>query len=1113
MDTAPRTLLIANRGEIAVRIIRTAQARGLTAVAVRSTDEEALGAAAGLHVQLADRVVTLPGRGAAAYLDAEAVVAAAREAGAQLVHPGYGFLAESARLAQLTAEAGLTWVGPSPAALELFGDKRATRQRAVELGIPVPAATGLLEGDGGNALAAVRQLLSEHPAGIAIKAVAGGGGRGIRLVTDASELERALTACAAEARAGFGDDRVFAEALVTDARHIEVQVLGTRGGAGGHGAGEGAGDGSDEHVVVLGDRDCSIQRRRQKLVEVAPAPHLSDDLRARLHADAQRLCASAGYTSLATVEFLVTGEDHVLLEVNPRIQVEHTVTEQVTGLDLVALQLAVASGVDGAVANGLGAAQSEAALGGHGGTDGGHSPAAPQPRGYAVQLRVSAETLGDTGDPAPSVGEATAVRWPTGPGVRVDTWVEAGSRVTGSFDSLLGKIIVQGPTLAAALRAGERTLCETSINGLDTTVGLLRAIVEVLSPGEETTTSFDERVQEIVQRAREIDTADRAEREACAAAGGSTAGLGAASAEPDLAPGEELLRAPLTGTVIGLGEDPREYVLLEAMKMHHPVPGPAAGRVRHLVAVGDSVPAGTPLAVLSSVTGEAGAETDAHEPHPGVAEVQERHAAVLDDAREDQLESIRARGRRTARENIADLVDPGSFVEYGPLIIAAQTQRRSVEELIRRTSGDGLLGGTATVEGREVVVMSYDYSVLAGTQGSRNHKKTDRLIQLAERRGVPLVLFAEGGGGRPGDTDRAPSIGLGVETFASLARLRGRVPLISVVSGRTFAGNAALAGVCDLIIATPEVNLGMGGPAMIEGGGLGRHRPEDIGPAPVHLANGNIDILADDEADAVAHVKEALSALVGTVRGEVGAASVGDVDASLAEAARTAVPADRLRAFSMRTAIEAVVDPGTFTEVRAGFGAGAITGFGRLDGRPFALIANDNHHLGGAIDVDAARTMTQHLRLAQDHGVPVVSFVDTPGFIVGPEAELEPGVRAFGDLFVAGAALTVPFGAVVIRKGYGLGAMAMMAGSAEAPQFTVAWPSGELGPMGLEGAVRLGYAKELAAIEDEAERTAEEARLVDALYAQGRAMNAAMLFEIDDVIDPALTREWIRTLL
>lgn len=1119
-------VLIANRGEIAVRIIRSAQAMGFAAVAVRSTDEEALGAAAGLHVRLADRVVTVPGRGASAYLDADAVVAAAQEAGAQFVHPGYGFLAESAALAQKCAEAGLTWVGPSPEALALFGDKRATRQRAVDLDIPVPAATGLLEGaacpagagathadeaatssDGGdagadaNALATVRQLLAEHPDGIAIKAVAGGGGRGIRLVTDPAQLERALTACAAEARAGFGDDRVFAEALVTGARHIEVQVLGTADG-----------------VVVLGDRDCSIQRRRQKLVEIAPAPGLPAGLRERLHADAARLCASAEYRSLATVEFLVTGEDHpngaghLLLEVNPRIQVEHTVTEQVTGLDLVACQLEVARG-------GVPAACSSIA-----------------PRGFALQLRVSAETVLESGDPAPSVGLATAVRWPTGPGVRVDTWVETGSRVTGSFDSLLGKIIVQGPTLDAALRAGERALRETAIDGLDTTVPLLRAIGAVLRPGEETTTAFDARAGEIVTRAQELvreiedreasgqaDQRNATSRSASGAAGagdsagGTASGAAAAgaaadstAAEPVLAPGEQLLRAPQTGTVVALSEDPREYVLLEAMKMHHPVPGPAAGGVRHLVAVGDSVPAGTPLAVLSQVSGEHEADARAHEPHPGVAEVQERHAAVLDEAREDQLERIRARGRRTARENIADLVDPGSFVEYGPLVIAAQTQRRSVEDLIRRTSGDGLLGGTATVEGREVVVMSYDYSVLAGTQGTRNHQKTDRLILLAARRGVPLILFAEGGGGRPGDTDRAPSIGLGVETFASLARLRGRVPLISVVSGRTFAGNAALAGVCDLIIATPEVNLGMGGPAMIEGGGLGRHRPEDIGPAHVHLANGNIDILADDEADAIAHVKEALSALAGTVRG--GTAQDG-VDASLAEAARTAVPADRLRAFAMRNAIEAVVDPGSFTEVRAGFGAGAITGFGRVDGRPFALIANDNHHLGGAIDVDAARTMTQHLRLAQDHGLPVVSFVDTPGFIVGPEAELEPGVRAFGDLFVAGASLTVPFGAVVIRKGYGLGAMAMMAGAAGAPQFTVAWPSGEMGPMGLEGAVRLGYAKELAAIDDEAERTAEEARLVDELYAQGRAMNAAMLFEIDDVIDPALTREWIRTLL
>src|SRR5690606_25211859 len=398
---ATRTLLIANRGEIAVRIIRSARAKGMKTIAVRSTDEEALGAAAGLHVQLADEVVTLPGRGASAYLDAPEVVRAARSSGAGLVHPGYGFLAESAQLARLCAEAGLTWVGPSADALELFGDKRATQDRAESLNIPIPAATGLLataDDDGEAALAAASQLLAAHPDGIAVKAVAGGGGRGSRLVHDPADLPAALTSCAAEARAGFGDDRVFAEALVVGARHIEVQVLGTPAG-----------------VHVLGDRDCSIQRRRQKLVEIAPAPGLSEEMRSRLHADAARLTGSAGYVSLATVEFLVTEDEHALLEVNPRIQVEHTVTEAVTGLDLVACQLDVAAGevpaaLDGRVPEAPAHAEAEAVR-----DSSATSANRLAPRGTAVQLRVTAETVLETGEPAPSVGTATAVRWPTGP--------------------------------------------------------------------------------------------------------------------------------------------------------------------------------------------------------------------------------------------------------------------------------------------------------------------------------------------------------------------------------------------------------------------------------------------------------------------------------------------------------------------------------------------------------------------------------------------------------------------------------------------------------------------------------------------------------------------------
>ena len=1080
----PVGLLVANRGEIACRIIRSAKALGYRVVAVRSANEEVLGTAAGLHVSLADEVVTLPGVDASAYLDPDAIVAAATSSGCGLVHPGYGFLSESSRLARACAEARLTWVGPDADALELFGDKRATRARAEEIGIPIPPATGLLTlddhasgtgPDAGEALRATRALLDAHPTGIAIKALAGGGGRGIRIVTAPDGLGGALRACASEAAAGFGDARIFAEALVTGARHIEVQIIGTPGGA-----------------KVLGDRDCSIQRRRQKLIEIAPAPGISESLRHRLHNDAARLVSSADYRSLATVEFLVVGDEYWLLEVNPRIQVEHTVTEAVTGLDLVAAQLDVAAG---------------------------RTPAGlenAEPRGTAIELRISAETLLDSGEPAPSTGRIESLTWPTGPGVRIDTWAASGIAVTGGFDPLLGKITIHGPALATAVDAARSALDEFHTTGIETNSGVLRAIIEVLELGNATTSAYDDHVAEIGARARELHAARPVDASSDMRDAASVP-CSEPAMSPALSAGESLLRATMSGVVVAVSDDHGEYVLVEAMKMHHPVSGPKAAGVRHLVAAGDQVVAGQPLAVLSGI-GLGGADGPAaSEPHPGVADVQARHAAVRDEAREEQLAKIRSRGRRTARENIDNLVDPGSFVEYGPLVIAAQTRRRGIDDLIAKTSGDGLIGGPATVDGREVVVISYDYSVLAGTQGTRNHAKTDRLIQLAETKRVPIVLFAEGGGGRPGDTDRGPTSGLQVPTFASLARLRGAVPLIAIVSGRTFAGNAALAGVCDLIIATPDANIGMGGPAMIEGGGLGRYRPEDIGPVNIHTANGVIDVLTDDESAAVAIAREALGILAGSRSEErkdsFDESPEGRLGDEKAERARTIVPADRLRSFAIRDVIDTIADDGTFIEVRRSYAPGAVTGFMRVDGYPLALIANDNHHLGGAIDVDAARSFTQHLRLAQDHGVPVLSLIDTPGFMVGPEAENEPGVRAFGDLFVAGAALTVPVGAVIIRKGYGLGAMAMATGGFDASAFTIAWPSGEIGPMGLEGAVRLGYAKELAAIEDDGERKRHEEDLIAAEYEQGKAMSAAMIFDIDDVIDPARTRDWVLTLV
>jgi acetyl-CoA carboxylase carboxyltransferase component len=394
--------------------------------------------------------------------------------------------------------------------------------------------------------------------------------------------------------------------------------------------------------------------------------------------------------------------------------------------------------------------------------------------------------------------------------------------------------------------------------------------------------------------------------------------------------------------------------------------------------------------------------------------------------------------------------------------------------------------------------MSYDYSVLAGTQGHMNHRKTDRLLELVDRERLPLVMFAEGGGGRPGDTDTTSVAGLDVPTFRLTARLSGRVPLVAIVSGYCFAGNAALAGACDVIIATPEASLGMGGPAMIEGGGLGVVAPGAVGPMSVQVPNGVVDLLVPDEPAAVAAARRYLSYF--RPRDE------GAAEHAEQRVLRHLIPENRVRSYNVRPVIEALCDTGSVLELRAGFGVGVITALARLDGHAVGLLVNNPRHLGGAIDGDAADKATAFLRLCEAHRLPVVSLVDTPGFMVGPEAERTAIVRRFGAMFVAGARLTVPVCAVVLRKAYGLGAMAMTAGDLRRPAITVAWPTGEFGGMGLEGAVRLGYRKELEAIEDPAGRRARYEQLVAEQYTRGKAVSTAMAFEIDDVIDPAGTR-------
>jgi acetyl/propionyl-CoA carboxylase alpha subunit/acetyl-CoA carboxylase carboxyltransferase component len=1038
-EADPSVVLIANRGEVAVRVERTARSMGLTSVSVHAEDD-----LDSPHVRGADRSIALPGEGPAAYLDVEAVVTAAKEAGAGLVHPGYGFLSESPELARRCAEESLLFVGPSADSLALLGDKLATRELACSVDVPVLEATAVVVDD--RVAADFLASLGER-AGVMVKAAGGGGGRGMRVVFEPADLPAAMERARSESRRSFGRADVYLERYISRARHIEVQVIGDGRG-----------------WISLGLRDCSVQRRHQKVIEVAPPAGLSAELTERLIHHAIALCRAASATGLVTVEFLLDlDRDNMpsFIEANPRLQVEHGITEAVTGLDLVALQLGLATG------------RSLAELGLTG-----HVPA----RGVAMEARVIHRA-------APGADRLTRFVLPGGPGVRVDTHAVEGYRLPAGYDPLLLKVIVHDEDGDAerAAKGLEIALGELVVEGVATDVERLREIAS--DPGlfaGRLTTGW-------------LDALEGATLSEAAATVGSS---------------ETAALAPVSATIVALLVEPGDRVrrgqpvaVLEAMKMEHEVLSPGAGRVDTVTReVGESVEQGDVIA---------GLELDAHgslddyiappdAERGDLGDVLRRHDVVLDAARPDAVTRRHATGARTARENVSDLCEHGTFREYGPLVIAAQRTRRSVEELERETPADGVVAGFGTLRGvgrPTVGLLAFDYTVLAGTQGLQGHKKAERIFEIARRRRTPVVVYAEGGGGRPGDVDNlAKATGMDLATFVALGRLNGLVPTVAVVSGRCFAGNAALAGACDLLVATRNANLGMGGPAMVEGGGLGRFHADEIGPAEMQARNGVVDVLVDDEAEATDVVRRYL----GYFSGRVDDWSCADQDGL-----RTVVPESRRRAFDVRVLLRVLCDNDSVLELRHDFGRGVVTALARVEGRPLGVVANDGAHLGGAIDSDGADKMARFLQLCDAHGLPVVTLSDTPGFLVGPEAEKQATVRHVSRLFVLGPNLDVPLCTIIVRKAYGMGGQAMAGGGFRVPDAIVAWPSGELGAMGPEGAVTLGFRRELEGIEDSEDRRERYEALFEEYVATGRAINAASVFELDDVIDPAETRSWI----
>jgi acetyl/propionyl-CoA carboxylase alpha subunit/acetyl-CoA carboxylase carboxyltransferase component len=1110
-----KNLLVANRGEIAIRVMRAAAELGISTVAVFSEDD-----AQSLHTRKADDARALRGKGAAAYLDIEQLIAVAQAAKCDAIHPGYGFLSENGAFARRCSEAGITFIGPRPEVLDLFGDKVRARTLAHHAGIPLLRGTA-----GATTLSEAKTFFGSlgPDASIMIKAVAGGGGRGIRAVHRAEDIDEAFKRCQSEARAAFGIGDVYVEQLMPRARHIEVQILGDNAG----------------HVSHLWERECSVQRQNQKIVEIAPSPSLAPMLRDEIISAALKLAKEGHYNNLGTFEFLIDatvegGGSFAFIEANARLQVEHTVTEQVTGVDLVQSQLQLAAGKSLAQ---LGLEQKNV----------------PKPRGFAIQTRINMESMRPDGTAKPSGGTLTAFEPPSGPGLRVDTFAYVGYTTNSNFDSLLAKLIAHSPSpdFSDAVKRAYRALCEFKVEGVSTSLGFLQSLLSHpdFAANRLYTRFIDDHIAQLngtsgsVHRrlffergaaprlaGARIDTRDplavlhhgkSGETAAVAQDAPLTAAPRSDIAVPE---GMVAISAPMQGTIVSIDvmegdlvHTEQQLFVMEAMKMEHVIRAEVSGAVRQiLVGVGDAIFEGHPLALIEEAEVQVSAaaeqkQIDLDHIRPDLSEVHERHLLGMDESRPDAVARRRKTDQRTARENVTDLCDPGTFVEYGPIVIAAQRRRRTVEDLVKNTPADGMLAGIGRVNGdlfedsrAQCIVMSYDYTVLAGTQGQQNHRKKDRMFEIAMKSRLPVIFFTEGGGGRPGDTDGVGVAGLDCMAFAYWGKLSGLVPMVGINSGRCFAGNAAILGCCDVVIATRNSNIGMGGPAMIEGGGLGIFRPEEVGPVEVQVPNGVIDLPVENEREAVQVARKYLSYFQGSIEGWSCA------DQRLL---RGLVPENRLRIYDVRKVIETLADTGSVLEVRRHFGHGMVTALVRIEGRPLGVIANNPTYLAGAIESNGADKAARFMQLCDAYDIPILFLCDTPGIMVGPEIEKTGLVRHASRMFVVGASLTVPFFTIVLRKGYGLGAQAMAGGSFKAPLFTVAWPTGEFGGMGLEGAVKLGYRKELAAVEDPDQRKALFDEMVDRMYKHGKAVNTASTFEIDDVIDPLESRKWIMTAL
>ena len=1106
-----RRVLIANRGEIAIRVAKAAEGLGMETVGVYAPAD-----LLALHTRYVTRAVTMEGGAngspVAAYLDGEALIRAAKDHACDSIHPGYGFLSESEAFASRCADEGITFVGPTPSALAVFGDKLRARLLAQSLGIPVVPGSSepVMSPEQAGALA--REL--GYP--VVVKAAAGGGGRGMRIVESKDGMAEAFERCRSEAQAAFGDGTLLVEKRVQRPRHIEVQIL-----ADAHG-----------NTVHLWERDCSVQQRHQKVVEVAPAPGLEPALRERILADAVRLARAAEYVNAGTVEFLVEPETgkHYFIECNPRIQVEHTVTEQVTGVDLVEAQFRIAGG------------ESLASLGL------GDQEQVPAPRGFAVQARVVA--LGP--------GSLTAYKEPSGPGVRVDACGYLGLTPPPQFDPLLAKVITSSNSSGSFVSAVDRAiraLDEFHIGGLPVNLPQLRAILSnpEFRAGDARTTFLSEHSEPATVPPSEGQSPVAfLDEQAKALTGAGEEAPELAEASLRVEPGMEGVECPMAGSVVACDVAPGDAVaegdtllVISSMKMETAVPAPCSGIVAAVasLAPGDAVSRGQVVAVI-----EPGDVAPGDRAASRTLPEDETWAPVLEDVRalhriaqerlapgstEPGVVRQRDRGKLDCRQRIDLLLDEGSFREVGS---GTGFISHGDDGKVADFTPANHVGGWGTVEGRKVIVCADDFTSRGGHADGAIGEKSRYLDRLSIEMRVPSVRLLDGSSGGGSVAAMVPAQSREGESTAQESRgaIKAGRPRVTGTGGSFLPGHLGSTMYAEQLTTVPVVNMLLGsvvgigaakavlghfavmvrdiaqlfvaGPPVVSHAMGYDISKEDLGDWRVHCRNGSVDNLAETEEEAARMARRFLSYLPPSVYDAPPVLPTQDQADRREEDLFTIIPRKRTSTFDIRRAIRLMADEGSFFEVGPHWGTDQVTGFVRFNGYPMGVIASDSQHInGGALTADGCSKLTRHLDLCDLFHLPVLNLVDNPGFAVGKEHELTGTIRRGGEWMIAFAQTTVPIFTVLMRRSFGVAGNNYATPRAE-PSVRVAWPAADVGGIPPEGGIEAAYKRQLAEAEDPAALRAEiEARIESARGPLGPISR----FQLEEIIDPRDTRPYI----